>query len=430
MLYWYTYLVLVYVFRAVFKRAFFNGVPHLEPGKPVIIAANHTNAFLDAVLIAAQVNRSVNFLVRSDVFNTAVKRFFLHALHQIPIYRQRDGRDALTKNQETFKKVYELLEQNRVIMIFPEADCFPIKRLRPLKKGTARMAFGVMDKNNWDFEPYILPVGINYTHHTKLRTEVMVGFDKPISIKDYEDLYKENPAKATNQLTQDISEGIKRQLIHIPEHLETISEQLLTVYRSNLLYNPINWRRDDNSRLSEEKMVIDKVTETATKDDVKLSEIKEKATKYFQILAEQNLTDKAFWAAANSKKVNLLTYLFAPIFFPVYLLIKPIWNYINRFVEQKIKKGEFKLSLKMGLTIGFYQVFILIGLAIFWPLYGFWWAVVGLFLFWLLSWGAILFIEAHQANKLVWNAKKWKKSNPEEFKSADELRAELVDFLP
>ena len=84
----------------------------------------------------------------------------------------------------------------------------------------------------------------------------------------------------------------------------------------------------------------------------------------------------------------------------------------------------------MGLTIGFYQVFILIGLAIFWPLYGFWWAVVGLFLFWLLSWGAILFIEAHQANKLVWNAKKWKKSNPEEFKSADELRAELVDFLP
>jgi 1-acyl-sn-glycerol-3-phosphate acyltransferase len=429
MLYWYTYLNLVFLYRAIFKRSFFNGTDNLKQGKPVIIAANHSNAFLDAVLIAAQVNRSVSFLVRSDVFDTAIKRFFLKALHQIPIYRQRDGRDSLQKNEETFKKVYELLEKNNVIMIFPEADCFPEKRLRTLKKGTARMAFGVMEKNNWEIDPYILPVGINYTNHTEMRTEVMVGFDNPISIKDYENLFKENQAKAINQLTNDIAEGIKSQHIHIEKDEENITEKLLQVHRSSEIYLPYLWRRDNSDRLYREKEIVQKVVELKKEKPEEFKKIESASTEYFDLLKENMVSDKSFWAVLNRKKVNLLLYTLFPLLLPFIIILKPVWNWVHQFVKQKIKKDQFKLSMKMGLILGIYHLLYLIVLVSLWPFFGFWVAIGTLFIFWMASWFSILFIEAHRLNLQIWKTRKWKKNYPNDFSNALNLREQIIALI-
>ena len=53
----------------------------------------------------------------------------------------------ILKNDATYEKTYELLGKNDWIVIFPEGDCVQEKHLRPIKKGTARMAFGAMEKD-------------------------------------------------------------------------------------------------------------------------------------------------------------------------------------------------------------------------------------------------------------------------------------------
>jgi 1-acyl-sn-glycerol-3-phosphate acyltransferase len=50
---------------------------NIPSGKPVIIAPNHTNAFVDPTILAMMLRQEVYFFARSDVFNTSLKRWFM-----------------------------------------------------------------------------------------------------------------------------------------------------------------------------------------------------------------------------------------------------------------------------------------------------------------------------------------------------------------
>lgn len=67
------------------------------------------------------------------------------------------------KNDETFEKCSTMLEQNKAIIIFSEGLCIQERQLRKLKKGSARIAFGSEEKNNFNLDLMIVPVGVNFS---------------------------------------------------------------------------------------------------------------------------------------------------------------------------------------------------------------------------------------------------------------------------
>lgn len=430
MLYRYVWVLLFLVYRGLFKRAFYHNTKVVKFRRPYILASNHCNAFLDPIVVAAQLKREVNFLVRGDIFNSPIKRYFLNALHQIPIYRGRDGLGNLKENNEqTFRKVYEILEENKITMIFPEGDCVPEKRLRPLKKGAARMAFGVMTKNNWEIDPYILPVAVNYAYHTQFRTEFMVGFDNSIRIMDYKELYLENEAKAINKLTQDIAAGIKNQLIEIPKHLEKETEILFQIYRSGLNYSSILWRRNENTRLKAEQGLAKSFAELETENPNEFESIKAKINQYEELLNQSNLTDNGIYSVLKHRSINFLSYLAFPIFMLGYIINKPIKNFIEKSVQKKIKKDEFKLSIKMGFLLAIYHILALVVFSITWIFFGIAWAFGSLVLLYISSWWSTLLKERYQLNKEILNAKNFKSKNIEKFNTLAELRKNINQKL-
>ena len=427
MLYRYVWVLLFLVYRGLFKRAFYHNTEVVKFKKAYILASNHCNAFLDPIVVAAQLKREVNFLVRGDIFNSPIKRYFLKALHQIPIYRGRDGLGNLKENNEqTFRKVYEILEENKITMIFPEGDCVPEKRLRPLKKGAARMAFGVMTKNNWEIDPYILPLAVNYAYHTHFRTEFMVGFDNSIRIMDYKEMYLENEAKAINKLTHDIAAGIKNQLIEIPKHLEKETEILFQIYRSGLNYSTFLWRRNENTRLKAEQGLAKSFANLETENLVEFEKLKANINKYGELLNQNNLTDKGIYSLLQFKSINLLSYLALPIFILGFIINKPIKNFIEKSVQLKIKKDEFKLSIKMGFLLAIYHILALVVFSIAWLFFGILWAFGSLILLYISSWWATLLNERYKLNKEIFSAKKFEAKNLEKFNIIAELRKNIT----
>ncbi len=142
---------------------------------PLLVTANHPNSFLDAIIIGAQFNYPVHFLARGDAFKKPWHNTLLKMLNMIPIYRLSEGKENLHLNEKTFQRSQEILAQGGIVLIFIEGLCVHEYKLRPFKKGAARIAMNC-------FSAYIplkiLPLGINYSSFTKMGVEVDIHAGK------------------------------------------------------------------------------------------------------------------------------------------------------------------------------------------------------------------------------------------------------------
>lgn len=147
---------------------------------PILIAANHPNSFLDAIIVASLFKEPIYSLARGDAF---ANRFFtkiLMALNMFPVYRVSEGVENLEHNYTTFEACQQLFSKNKIVLIFSEGRCINEWHLRPLKKGTARLAL-----NAWahHIPLKILPLGINYHSFRKFGKIVRLNFGEFISEK-------------------------------------------------------------------------------------------------------------------------------------------------------------------------------------------------------------------------------------------------------
>lgn len=146
------------------RRIYVHGRAQLAAGGPLLLAVNHPNSFLDAVIVAAYCRGPVYFLARGDAFHRPWARKMLTFLGCIPVYRLSEGRQYLHLNDQSFDQCLAVLRRKGTVLIFSEGVCENEWKLRPLKKGTARLALRAWQDPQIGSSLKVLPVGINYDH--------------------------------------------------------------------------------------------------------------------------------------------------------------------------------------------------------------------------------------------------------------------------
>lgn len=179
--------------RIYFSRIVFSDRALIRERGPLILASNHPNSFLDAILLGALFKQPVHYVVRGDVFKKPLVRSIFTALKMIPIYRMSEGRENLSLNDETFEKCRSILARNGIILIFSEGLCVHEWRMRPLKKGTARLFLQSAKDNPNGSELRVLPVGLNYHDFSGMGKPVYISFGEMILPKSF-DLREHPPA--------------------------------------------------------------------------------------------------------------------------------------------------------------------------------------------------------------------------------------------
>jgi len=161
-----------------------------SPG-PLMIACNHPNSFLDAIIIATLFRRPVFSLARGDAFGNSFYAKLLRSMNMLPVYRVSEGVENLEHNYKTFDACKKIFEQNGIVLIFSEGRCINEWHLRPLKKGTARLAI-----SSWqDGIPLkVLPAGINYSSFSKFGKNLHLNFGETISAEQVD--WKSNNGKS------------------------------------------------------------------------------------------------------------------------------------------------------------------------------------------------------------------------------------------
>jgi 1-acyl-sn-glycerol-3-phosphate acyltransferase len=181
--YWFLkYVAIGPVAKLVFRpRA--EGREHVPAGGAAILASNHISA-ADWIFMPMSLRRRVTFLAKQEYFTgTGLKgmlqRGFFTGAGQVPI-----DRSSATAAEDAIRMGIRMLEQGRVLGIYPEGTRSPDGRLYRGKVGVARMALetGVP----------VVPVAMTYTPRRmpfgKKLVRVRVRFGEPLDFSRYDGL--------------------------------------------------------------------------------------------------------------------------------------------------------------------------------------------------------------------------------------------------
>jgi glycerol-3-phosphate O-acyltransferase / dihydroxyacetone phosphate acyltransferase len=220
--------------RIFLRRISISHAERVPVGKPVILAVNHPTAFMEPCILACFLGRPLYFLVRGDVFSTPLVSAILRMLHMLPMYRLKDrGYQFVKENFQTLDVCFDALSTNKTIMILAEGTTIAEKRLRPLKKGAARLAFGALDKYPKLEDVWVVPVGVNFDYMDRFRAGVMIDIGQPLSTRAYYGQFQANSQTGIEVFNETLRKRMEALMVLIPRvEDEWLTEQVLQTARS------------------------------------------------------------------------------------------------------------------------------------------------------------------------------------------------------
>ncbi|HOZ87495.1 MAG TPA: 1-acyl-sn-glycerol-3-phosphate acyltransferase [Bacteroidia bacterium] len=343
--YWITFIL-----AAFYKRIQGKNIEYMKVKGPVILALNHPNAFTDPIAISyVSYPLRLKYMARGDAFKPGITAWLLEQIGIIPIFRIQDGGlEGLRKNDEAYRRVNALLKKNAKVIVFAEGLCVQERRLRPLKKGVARMVFGAYEALNND-QLIVLPVGINYSQPNRFRSDVFYNIGEPIAVRDFIAAYKENPAKTNLAFIQLLQSKMKALITHIEDkNNDEAVYQVEALCKNSLIkaqgLNPENLADD----FTVTKQITAKVNQVSEENPALLDQFKTNAGIYFAALKKNRLQDALLDPSQNKKITPLylgLRILVLLAGFPLYGF-GLLGNYLPYFLSAKISRKIVKRKLE------------------------------------------------------------------------------------
>ncbi len=221
--------------KGYFRSISIRGLERIPRRGPVLLAANHTSAFMDPIVLGVYIRRSLYFLSRGSAFQKPLIAAILGKLHMIPVYRPEFEPDDLDKNQATFDRCFDHLGKGGAMLIFPEGVSKTERRLRPLKSGIARIGLGAEARHDFQLDVTIIPIGINYSNPHHFQSDVFVNIGQPISLRHYQQLFNVNPIEASHAVMDELRIELEKRTVSIEdERLDQLVKNIEQLYRSTL----------------------------------------------------------------------------------------------------------------------------------------------------------------------------------------------------
>lgn len=188
----------------------------------VIIAPNHCNTLMDALVILRAFEDESVFGARADIFNKPFIAKIMTFVRILPMVRQRDGLRNVLKNNETQEIIVETLENKVRFCMYPEGRHRPAHSLQSLGKGTFRAALAANARFGDKMPVYIVPAGIEYGDYFRYRSTCLITFGKPINVTEFvKGLGVENEVQMIEPLRKELASRMSELITYIKddEHL-------------------------------------------------------------------------------------------------------------------------------------------------------------------------------------------------------------------
>ena len=163
------------------------GAERIPLGVPLLLAVNHPNNVVDALVVLRVVPRRVRITAKATLWANPILRVAFRWYGVIPLRRTKDepATGATTvnpaRNLDAFRAVLDTLEANHAILIFPEGISHSQSQLAPLRSGLARLALQARDERNIR-RLSILPIGLVFERKWEPRSRILAHVGEPIEL--------------------------------------------------------------------------------------------------------------------------------------------------------------------------------------------------------------------------------------------------------
>jgi glycerol-3-phosphate O-acyltransferase/dihydroxyacetone phosphate acyltransferase len=164
------------------------GMERLPVEGPVLLASNHPNALVDALVVGCTLSRTVVLTAKATLLENSITRMLLRTAGVVPLRRVSDavrpGGDGVldpARNADAFATVLDVLEAGGVVLLFPEGKSHSDPALAPLKTGLARIATMARVERGLMTVP-IIPIGLTFERKWEPRSRVLMHLGPPIVV--------------------------------------------------------------------------------------------------------------------------------------------------------------------------------------------------------------------------------------------------------
>jgi 1-acyl-sn-glycerol-3-phosphate acyltransferase len=361
-----------------YRKVIVVGRENFSPDDYLIFAPNHQNALMDALAVLFTLKGQPIFLARADIFKKKFIASILYFLKILPVYRIRDGFDNVKSNDWVFDKTMEVLQNKNGLVILPEGSHEGLRRLRQLKKGICRIAFQADEATGFKMNIKIVPVGLEFTHYSRIRQVLTVVYGKPIELRDFYDSYSKNQQRAMNELKERLSEEMQKIMVHIEseDDYEAIDE----------LRGIVNGKYSDDittPKLFRDRILINKLNRLKTSSEELYKKIctlslniKKRAGSLgidYRLLEKKKHSITGMTGGILTLLVTLPVLIYGLLFNYIFYLIPNLA--LKKIIDVQFH-SSVKYAISLFLALVFMPLYLILSLLIFSP----WWIATVIFI--------------------------------------------------
>jgi len=202
--------------RLSYRRIQVSGAENFPKDGSCIIAPNHSNALMDAMVVLRTRKTPTVFGARADLFENPVLAKLLTFLKILPMVRRRDGIRNVIKNVEIQEDIIEVLGDRVPFCMFAEGTHRARHSLLPIGKGIFRIAIDAA--RQFDKPVYVVPVGIEYGDYFRYESTCFLQFGEPINVTEYINSHPESgDAELYRGLTLLLHDRLSGLFTYIPD---------------------------------------------------------------------------------------------------------------------------------------------------------------------------------------------------------------------
>ena len=372
------YIWVWYAFNKLFFRNFEIKGKENIPDEPFLIICNHQNGLIDAMLPVFGIpNHRMVFIARGDIFKKDKVAKILKWCRVLPAFRVRDtGKENLGENDKIFELAANILNNGKIVGLFPEAALQYDRSMGSFKKGFARIAFRAEEIAGFNLHLKILPMANYYENFYSAGHSALLNIGKPFEFGELLELYREHPEAAYRQLALKAQEHVRPLMLDIADKENNGQlDALREIYRE-FKYGKRARLMQMSERLASDQTMLENFRKLKENSPEKFAWFMEKTKRYSDLLIKLNFRN---WLIGKSLGLfamvllSLLSLVFAP-FYAVLWLLNIVPYKLPELVVKKLKDKRMSASMRLGIgAVATYPVWnlLLFGLSFIipWP----WW---------------------------------------------------------
>ena len=371
------------VMKLSYRKIKYVGKEFIPKDGAIILAPNHTNALMDAMVVLGMDHSPKVFVARADIFRNPKIAKILKWLKIMPIMRMRDGYEEVKKNNETIERAVDVLRDRVPFCIFPEGTHQTKYSSLPLAKGIFRIAFQAQELMP-DMPLYIVPVGIRYGSFFRFRSTVRVQIGEPINvgrfIKEHSDLA---PAEQMTAIRELLTERIHNSIFYIPndEDYEAMYEICATVVKhqtKNCKFVVDGKRlRGMDAHFEANNRTVREVMRLKESNPEVAAELLQLGKEAYEMRTQQSISLKSV-SAKNGLASRIMQMFFfilkLPYTIPASILTLPMVAVV-KYLFTKIKDHAFRNSIRFLINLVLWPILMIIYAAVAYSLLPWEWAL-------------------------------------------------------